>query len=139
VARDSSDDVSTAREDERTRIDKWLWAARFFKTRSIAADAVDTGKVLLNGDRPKPARALKVGDELEVHTPSALFIVHVKALSTKRGPAAEAAQLYQETEQSKQDRAKARLEHAAHPDAYSKGRPTKRIRRAMHKVRGQPF
>ena len=123
----------------RVRIDKWLWAARFFKTRSLAADAVESGKVLVNGARVKPARALKPGDELEVRTPGALYTIHIKALSDRRGPAAQAAQLYEESEQSKRARAQAKLENVAQPEAYSKGRPTKRARRVMHKVRGQPF
>jgi ribosome-associated heat shock protein Hsp15 len=134
-----ADDTMEISEDERTRIDKWLWAARFFKTRSIAADAVDSGRILVNGAKVKPARALKLGDELEIRTLGALYVVHVKELSAKRGPAAQAAHLYEETEQSKQARAQAKLEHVAHPDAYIKGRPTKRVRRVLHKLRGQPF
>jgi len=126
-------------EEDRTRIDKWLWAARFYKTRSIAAEAVDSGKVLVSGARVKPARVLKLGDQLEVRTPGAVYIVHIKALSAKRGPAAQAATLYEETTESRQARAAAKLEQTAHPDAYIKGRPTKRTRRTMHKVRGQPF
>ena len=139
MAQPSPENQQTVSEDERTRIDKWLWAARFFKTRSLAADAVDSGKVLINGAKIKPARALKVGEALEIRTPGALYVVHVKALSAKRGPAAQAALLYEETEPSKQARAQARLEHTAHPDAYIKGRPTKRVRRVLHKVRGQPY
>lgn len=131
-------DIETIEED-RTRIDKWLWAARFYKTRSIAAEAVDAGKVLVSGARVKPARVLKLGDQLEIRTPGAVFVVYIKALSAKRGPAAQAAALYEETAESKQARAAARLAQAAHPDAYIKGRPTKRTRRNMHKVRGQPF
>lgn len=134
----SADSAIARSDDERTRIDKWLWAARFYKTRSLAAQAVESGKVLLSGARVKPARALKIGDELQIRTPSALYVVHIKALSAKRGPAAQAAQLFEETERSKQARAQARLEPAAHPDAYIRGRPTKRTRRAMHKVRGEP-
>ena len=134
----SADDAIARSDDERTRIDKWLWAARFYKTRSLAAQAVESGKALLGGARVKPARALKIGDELQIRTPSALYVVHIKALSAKRGPATQAAQLFEETEQSKQARAQARLEPAAHPDAYIRGRPTKRTRRAMHKVRGEP-
>jgi len=126
-------------EQDRTRIDKWLWAARFYKTRSIAAEAVESGKVLVSGARVKPARALRLGDHLEIRTPGAVYVVHVKALSAKRGPAAQAATLYEETAESKQMRAAAKLEQSAHPDAYIKGRPTKRTRRTMHKVRGQPF
>jgi ribosome-associated heat shock protein Hsp15 len=139
ASRANADDATEAGEDERTRIDKWLWAARFFKTRSIAADAVDSGRILVNGAKVKPARALKLDDQLEIRTLGALYVVHVKELSAQRGPAAQAARLYEETEQSKQARAQASLEHVAHPDAYSKGRPTKRVRRVLHKVRGQPF
>jgi ribosome-associated heat shock protein Hsp15 len=137
--RSGADEATEVGEDERTRIDKWLWAARFFKTRSIAAAAVDSGRILVNGAKVKPARALKLDDELEIRTLGALYVVHVKELSAKRGPAAQAARLYEETEQSKQARAQAKLEHVAHPDAYIKGRPTKRVRRVLHKVRGQPF
>ena len=126
-------------EEDRTRIDKWLWAARFYRTRSIAAEAVELGKVLVSGGRVKPARALKIGDQLEIRTPGAVYVVHVRGLSAKRGPASQAAALYEETAESKQMRAAARLEHSAHPDAYIKGRPTKRTRRTMHKIRGQPF
>ena len=132
-------DIADDGASERVRIDKWLWAARFFKTRSLAADAVESGKVLINGARIKPARALKLGDELEVRTPGALYTILVRGLSDRRGPAAQAAQLYEETEQSKQARAQARLENVAHPDAYSRGRPTKRARRVLHKLRGGPL
>jgi len=137
MARERTDTETIA--EDRTRIDKWLWAARFYKTRSIAAEAVDSGKVLVSGARVKPARVLKLGDELEIRTPGAVYVVHIKALSAKRGPAAQAATLYEETTESRQARAAAKLEQTAHPDAYIKGRPTKRTRRTMHKVRGQPF
>lgn len=123
--------------EERTRIDKWLWAARFFKTRSLAAQAVESGKVSVGGARVKPARVLKLGDELSIQTPSALFVVHVRALDDKRGPASAAARLFEETEQSKAARVQAKLEHVAHPDASLRGRPTKRNRRALHKARGR--
>jgi len=125
---------------EPIRIDKWLWAARFYKTRSIAADAVETGKVLVSGARVKPARALKLGDELTIQTPSAEFTVHVCALSDKRGAATQAAALYQETENSRQRREQAKLERVPmHPDARFRGRPTKRTRRLIQKVRGGPI
>ena len=137
MAREGTDTRTS--EEDRTRIDKWLWAARFYKTRSIAAEAVESGKVLVSGARVKPARALKLGDQLEIRTPGAVYVVYIKALSAKRGPAAQAATLYEETAESRQARAAARLEQTAHPDAYIKGRPTKRARRTMHKVRGQPF
>src|SRR6478609_9301392 len=126
MAREGTDTRTS--EEDRTRIDKWLWAARFYKTRSIAAEAVEAGKVLVSGSRVKPARALKLGDQVEIRTPGAVYVVWIKALSAKRGPAAQAALLYEETDQSKQARAAAKLERTQHPDAYIKGRPTKRTR-----------
>ena len=124
-------------EDSRTRIDKWLWAARFFKTRSLAADAVDGGKVLLNGARVKPSKALKVGDELCVRTPVFEYTLHVVELSDRRGPASIAAKLYAETEESRRKREAARQDSAARaPGAPVRGRPTKRDRRQLHKLRG---
>ncbi|HTS54479.1 MAG TPA: RNA-binding S4 domain-containing protein [Burkholderiales bacterium] len=126
--------------DDRTRVDKWLWAARFYKTRSIAADAVEGGKVLVNGARVKPARALRVGDELQVHTPNAMLTVHIRELSVRRGSATDAARLFIETEESKERRAEAKLLGTEpHPDAHARGRPTKRARRLIHKVRGEPL
>jgi ribosome-associated heat shock protein Hsp15 len=124
-------------EDSRTRIDKWLWAARFFKTRSLAADAVDGGKVLLNGARVKPSKVLKVGDELMVRTPVFEYTLHVMELSDRRGPASIAAKLYAETEESRRTREAARQDFAARdPGAAVRGRPTKRDRRQLHKLRG---
>ena len=102
-------DMTTTRE--RTRVDKWLWAARFYKTRSIAADAVESGKVVVNGARVKPAKALKPGDELFIRVPGADYTVRVQALSDRRGPATEAAKLYAETEDSKRKRERSE----AHP------------------------
>jgi ribosome-associated heat shock protein Hsp15 len=125
--------------EDKLRVDKWLWAARFYKTRSMAAAAVDGGKVLVNGMRSKPARALKLGDELQIRTVVADFAVQVTGLSPRRGPATEAAKLYSETEESKQRREEAKLVRSdMHPDAHSKGRPTKRTRRQIHKFRGEP-
>lgn len=127
-------------DDDRTRVDKWLWAARFFKTRSIAADAVDSGRVLVNGARVKPARALKVGDELRVRTPSAEFTVLVQQLSARRGSAVDAARLFAETEDSRRRREEAKLSRVdSHPDAHTRGRPTKRARRMIHRLRGEPL
>ena len=127
-------------DDDRTRVDKWLWAARFFKTRSLAADAIDGSKVFVNGVKVKPARVLKVGDELLVRTPSAEFVVLVRQLSSRRGSAVDAAKLFTETEDSRRRREEARLSRVdPHPDAYSKGRPTKRVRRMIHKLRGEPL
>ena len=125
-----------AADAERTRVDKWLWAARFYKTRSIAADAVDSGKVLVNDARVKPAKALKLGDQLLICVPGADYTVRVEALSERRGPATEAAKLYTETEQSKRKREETKLTRvAAEPTTFIRGRPTKRSRRQLDRFR----
>ena len=95
--------MSEANEDK-LRVDKWLWAARFFKTRSLAAHAVEAGKVLVNGARAKPAKGLKPGDELQIRTPGFEYTVRVAQLAERRGPATLAAQLYTETAESKRKR-----------------------------------
>jgi ribosome-associated heat shock protein Hsp15 len=125
--------------DERhLRVDKWLWAARFFKTRSQAAHALDGGRVLVNGARAKPAKALKPGDELSIRVAEIDYTVQVVALSVRRGPAADAARLYQETEESQRKREQARLHRtAADPTAAIRGRPTKKARRAFERLRGE--
>jgi ribosome-associated heat shock protein Hsp15 len=110
------------------RLDKWLWAARFFKTRSLAADAIDGGKVLWQGQRAKPAREVKVGDELEIHAGEQCWTVVVRGLNPQRRPAAEARLLYEETAESQTRRAQ-ELEMrklAPTPGADLRGRPTKR-------------
>jgi ribosome-associated heat shock protein Hsp15 len=115
------------------RIDKWLWAARFFKTRSLATDAVDSGKVRLNGDRVKPARSVKVGDTLDVDNGSTTWEIQVLGLSDVRGSAPVAQALYAETEQSiakRQNEAEQRRFYHE-PGAGLKGRPTKRNRRLL--------
>jgi ribosome-associated heat shock protein Hsp15 len=123
-------------DTDRTRIDKWLWAARFYKTRSIAADAVDSGKVLVNGARVKPAKTLKPGDELLIRVPGADYTVLVQALSDRRGPAPEAAKLYAETEDSKRKREEAKLTRVVpEPTMFIRGRPTKRTRRQLDRLR----
>ena len=129
-----------AEDNDRIRLDKWLWAARFYKTRSVAADAVDGGKVLVNGARVKPARALKVGDELVIRTLSAMLTVQVQELSARRCSAKDAARLYTETERSKLEREQTGLYRVQpHPGAQARGRPTKRSRRLIHKFRGEPL
>ena len=113
------------------RIDKWLWAARFFKTRSIATVAVEGGKVKLNGERPKPAKAVKVGDQMEVRSGPFTFSISVLALSDRRGPATDAAKLYAESAQS--DAARRVLAEQLRANAvatpFLRGRPTKKARR----------
>ena len=113
------------------RVDKWLWAARFFKTRSIATDAVEGGKIKLNGERPKPAKSVKIGDQLEVRSGQFTFSICVLALSDKRGPATVAATLYIESSESQAARKilaeQLRADALATP--YLRGRPTKKARR----------
>ncbi|MEK0435778.1 MAG: hypothetical protein RL369_1827 [Pseudomonadota bacterium] len=121
-----------------TRIDKWLWAARFFKTRSLASEAVERGRVRVNGERCKPARALKLGELLDIDNGSAEWQVRVLALSDKRGSATIARQLYQETPQGlqrQQERAERRRLYTEPADTIH-GRPTKRDRRQLDRSRG---
>lgn len=115
------------------RVDKWLWAARFFKTRSLASDAVSGGKVRINGATTKPARDIKVGDKLEIANSETRWVVTVQALSDKRGPAPEARLLYEETPESVAAREAERDERKfiQDPAADLHGRPTKRDRRQM--------
>ena len=125
---------------ERVRLDKWLWAARFFKTRSLAGTAVAGGKVQVNDARAKRAKQLKVGDVVRVRKGPYEFVLTVRGLAERRGPATEAQKLYEESEDSRAAReeiAAARaLERAQAPrpplaKMLSKGRPTKKDRRTM--------
>ncbi len=120
---------------DRMRIDKWLWAARFFKTRSLAAKAVDGGKVRLNGERVKPAKDVKSGDEVIVASGQLEWTVHVLAVSDRRGPAERARTLYAETEASsaKREAAIAERKLSVEPERERRGRPTKRDRRLIHR------
>ena len=123
--------------DEKTRLDKWLWAARFFKTRALAADAVESGKVEVNDDRPKRGRAVHVGDRLMIRLGPYEHHVVVRGLSARRGPAAVAKDLYEETPDSlvARERLAQRLRSAPPPVFYEGGRPTKRDRRAIQRLR----
>jgi ribosome-associated heat shock protein Hsp15 len=128
--------VNTFDNNEKFRIDKWLCAARFFKTRSLAADAVECGKVNVNQVRVKPAKTVTVGDMLTINIGQKQYIVEVLALSGKRGPAAEAQKLYRETDASRQQREAIAAQLRAQPRPfYFKGRPTKRDRREIEKLR----
>ena len=120
--------------EEKVRIDKWLWAARFFKTRSMAAQAVSGGKVHVNGARVKPARAVLVGDEFRIRRGEVEFIVIVQGISGKRRPAKEAQLLYEETDASILQREEMR--HKKRMDAAGKmygpmKRPDKKARRQI--------
>ncbi|MEO6056427.1 MAG: S4 domain-containing protein [Gemmatimonadales bacterium] len=126
-------------DDGRVRLDKWLWAARFFKTRALASAAIAGGKVQVNGDRAKRARPLQVGDEVRVRQGPYEALVVVRALSGRRGPASAAALLYEERPESLAAREAMAVQlktlHAAFvPD---KGRPTKRDRRDIERMRGR--
>lgn len=119
------------------RIDKWLWAARFFKTRTLAQDEVGLGRVLLNGQRMKPSREVKIGDRLEIRRGDEIFNVTVEGLSGQRGPATEAQKLYRETEESRLSREQRKeiLRLASEPAAaIRKGRPTKREGRELRRL-----
>ena len=123
-------------ETSKLRIDKWLWAARFFKTRALAADAVECGKVLINDMRVKPAKAVGVDDLLVIRLGPYQYVVEVLALSDKRGPAPQAQKLYSETEESRKRREALALELKAQAQNETRdGRPTKKDRRDIERFR----
>src|SRR3990172_4201494 len=119
--------------DEGTRIDKWLWAARFFKTRALGAEAVNGGKVEVNGAGAKPSRTVRSGDSLNIRHGPYEWTVIVKAIAKLRGPAPQAQLLYQETEESahKREAAIAQLRLERPPEFDHSGRPSKKDRRAI--------
>jgi ribosome-associated heat shock protein Hsp15 len=121
------------------RMDKWLWAARFFKTRSLATHACDLGRIRSNGQPSKPAREVKVGDLLQVKNDGGEFQIEVLALSEIRGPAAMAQTLYRETELSRELRAKAAEERKEMPyfERFGDSKPSKRDRRVIDRFRGR--
>jgi len=131
--------MSSSIDTARTRIDKWLWAARFFKHRTAATEAVDGGKVKLNGLAVKPARDVRVGDRLDITVGEDTRTVIVQAIADKRGSAAVAQTLYEETPESVEarDRARSLRKFAATPGADLHGRPTKRDRRRMDRFGGR--
>ena len=118
------------------RLDKWLWAARFFKTRSLATDAISLGRVIVNGDHAKPARNVKIGDVLEIDNGSDRWEIDVMGLSDVRGPATVARNLYEETDVSVARRAAMAENRRLYrePGTTIKGRPTKRDRRELDKL-----
>ncbi|HEX4763087.1 MAG TPA: S4 domain-containing protein [Usitatibacter sp.] len=111
------------------RLDKWLWAARFFKTRTLAVEAINGGRVSVNADRAKPAKELKAGDEVSIRRPPFEYRIVVKGFSERRGPPAEAAALFEETDESRARRAVLAAEMKSLPQPRFKGRPTKKTRR----------
>lgn len=123
---------------DRVRIDKWLWAARFFKTRSLAVEAIGGGKILVNGERIKPAKTVQAGDTVSIRLGPYEHVVRIVALSERRGPATAAALLYQETTASLDARAKLGEQLRMAPPAFvfeDKGRPSKKDRRDIERLR----
>lgn len=119
------------------RLDKWLWAARFYKTRSLAAQAIDSGKVKVNAERVKKSRTVAVGEELSIRSGPYERVVAVRALSEVRSAAPIAAALYEETPASREARERIAAMNKAMGDALIKGRPTKQQRRQMDRFRGR--
>lgn len=122
------------------RMDKWLWAARFFKTRTMAARACELGRIECNGQKAKPAREVRVGDHLQIKNDSGEFQLQVLLLSHMRGPAAIAQALYVETEASKELRLHLAEERKAAPhfEGLHEGKLSKRDRRRFDRLRGRP-
>jgi ribosome-associated heat shock protein Hsp15 len=121
----------------RVRIDKWLWAARFFKTRTLAAEAIELGRVRVGGARIKPSREARIGDRIEVLAGDHAVICVIRALSAQRGPAPIAQLLYEETDDSRARRQRQRelARYGAEPARSIKGRPTKREGRLLRTAR----
>ncbi len=125
------------------RLDRWLWAARFFKTRSLAAEAASGGHVQVGGKRAKPSHAVRLGDEICVTKGPQRWTVIVEGLSERRGPATEATQLYREYPESMEERRRVREQRRldphpfVEPAARSKGRPSKRDRRRLEDLTGR--
>jgi ribosome-associated heat shock protein Hsp15 len=127
-------------ETEKVRLDKWLWAARFFKTRQIATEAINGGKVHMNSQRVKPGKEVKIGSRLSIHTPTEAYDVEVRVLASKRRPASEARTFYEETAESLQKREEMRetrrLERLASPRPV-RGKMNKKDRRLIHRFTGK--
>jgi ribosome-associated heat shock protein Hsp15 len=125
--------------DESVRLDKWLWAARFFKTRALATDAIAGGRVEVGGQRAKPGRQVHTGDVVRLRLGPYAHVVTVRVTSGHRGPAREAAGLYEEDPASRAERERLKEQHrlAAHAFAYGEGKPTKKERRALDELRGR--
>ena len=121
------------------RIDKWLWAARFFKTRGLAAEACDLGRIELKGNRIKPAREIHLGDQLRITNEGGIFEVEVLLLHDVRGPASVAQTMYRESDESRAARARVLEDRKFMMEAggFTDSRPTKQDRRAINKLRGR--
>jgi len=127
----------TAGADVSERADKWLWAARFFKTRTLATQAINGGKVHVNGERIKPARRIVAGDRVTVQRGASRFDITVEALSLQRGPAERARELYPESTQSRQQREALSLERRllGHTPGRRERRPDKHARRRLREMK----
>ncbi|HET7025279.1 MAG TPA: S4 domain-containing protein [Gemmatimonadales bacterium] len=123
--------------DNRVRVDKWLWAARFYKTRALAAEAIDGGKVQVHGERAKRAKLLQLGDEVRIRQGTFEYRLTVRGLSERRGPATVAVTLYEEDAASREARERMAAQLAAMPAPFQveKGRPTKKDRRKLERFR----
>jgi ribosome-associated heat shock protein Hsp15 len=127
---------------DKLRIDKWLWAARFYKTRSLAVDEIEKGRVRINEVEVKPAREVKVGDTVALRQGPVVRTLVVRGISSQRGPAPVAQQLYEETEESLRLKAQAAERRHLNPEPASSlehGRPTKRDRRSLDKAQGKDW
>lgn len=124
-------------DEIKVRLDKWLWAARFYKTRSLAAEAVEKGKVEVNGERAKRAKLLQAGDSLTIRLGPYQHIVTVRAVSERRGPASVAATLYEENAEGRKAREAMQIQVKAAQSVpgYDRGRPTKKDRRDIERAR----
>lgn len=127
---------------DKTRLDKWLWAARFYKTRSLAVDEITKGRVLLNGQTAKPARDVQIGDEISITKQPPATVVIVQAISAVRGPATVARTLYEETPDSIAARERASEQRRLAPEpalSIHAGRPTKRDRRNIERLKHDDY
>ena len=136
----SADAPQAAVGDERVRFDKWLWAARFYKTRSLAAQAIEAGQARVGDERVKPARTLRPGETISIRKSGLVCTVEVVALSDRRGGAVDAAKLYRETAASIEAREALLLQRRAEREAAPQfpGRPTKRQRRKLEDFLNEP-
>lgn len=137
MARNSRDDTESL--DAHVRLDKWLWAARFFKTRALAVEAIEGGKVLYGGERTKPAHVVHVGDEVRVRLGAYEHVIHVRALNPRRGPAAQAHLMYDETPESTAARAHlaAQFRAASAFNPQAGWSDSKKDRRDLRRMRGK--
>jgi len=133
-----ADEATPRATGTRVRVDKWLWAARFYRTRSLAAQAIDAGHVRVDGERVKPAQPVHPASRISVRKRDLAWEVEVIAVSESRGPAREAALLYRETEESAAARERAIHERSASRALATPGRPTKRDRRRLEDFLNEP-